>query len=448
MNFWRWALTAAVALGLAQIAATGQDRDPKSLKKRADELRKELESASGQKFQREVGVGLYSREELKTFLLKDLNVNLTKKKAKTWEKIGYKFGFYPKEFDLVATYVELLTESIAGFYHPRSKELKLVKDPGEQKFEEKAMERFLGVKMADVYLYHELFHGLQDQVHGLDGLKSGDDKNDDRIMAVDSLIEGEASFMHFSYMFKDRYELARKEVGREIADPPKKNYPRYLYKGLTFPYTIGFTFIDKVIEEKGWKTAAGMFSDLPLSSEMILHPEKYLGKERDYPTILTWRFAKLNEALGEAWTRLDDNVHGEYMIRLMFEELKLREQGVKAAAGWDGDRYTVYERSKDGRLLGLWASTWDSEAEAKEFLDNYLLLLGKKYQEFTKKSEADGRLVYTTKDQGLVIIERKGADLLIIEGMDEGDLKAIPALWENMKKDVLKEWKRPNMRYT
>jgi hypothetical protein len=349
----------------------------------------------------------------------------------------------------VSTYVELLTDSIAGFYHPRSKELKLVKDPGEQKLEEKMMERMLGVKMSDVYLYHELFHGLQDQLFGLDGLKSSDDKNDDRVMAADSLIEGEASYIHFHYMLKDKYDLAKGEVGKEVVDPPKKNYPRYLYKGLTFPYTIGFMFIDKVIEEKGWKTAGPMFSDLPLSSEQVLHPQKYLGKERDYPTNITLRFAKINEALGDAWARLDDNVHGEYMIRLMFEEFKMRKEGVPAAAGWGGDRYTVYERGADGRLLAVWATNWDTENDAKEFQAAYVKLLAKKYEGFEKQGdEKDGRVVYSTEDQGLVILERKGADLLILEGIDQDQLKVIPVIWENMTKEKMKEWKRPKMRYT
>jgi hypothetical protein len=302
--------------------------------------------------------------------------------------------------------------------------------------------------MADVYLYHELFHGLQDQLYGLDGLKSGDDKNDDRVMACDSLIEGEASYMHFNYMFKDRYDMAKKEVGREIADPPKKNYPRYLYKSLVFPYTIGFSFIDKCIEDKGWKTAGAMFQDLPLSTEQVLHPEKYLGKDRDHPTVITFPFAQINTALGEGWTRLDDNVHGEYMIRLMFEEFKMRKEGVAAAAGWDGDRYAVYERGKDGRLLAVWASTWDSEDEAKEFLEAYKTLLAKKYAELAESDSKDGRTTYTTKDQGLVIIERRGADILILEGADEPDLKVIPVLWDTLKKAELKDWKKPVMRYT
>lgn len=448
MKFIRIAVAALFVIGLTQIAVSSQDKTVKDLNKRADELRALLEENTGFKFKSMVGVGLYSKEDLKNFLLKELNANLSKRKTEMYEKIGYKFGFYPKDFDLMATYVELLTDSIAGFYHPRSRELKLVKDQGDQKLEEKAMERFLGVKMADVYLYHELFHGLQDQVHGLDGLKSGDDKNDDRVMACDSLIEGEASYMHFNFMFKERYAMAKREVGKEIVDPPKKHYPRYLYKGLVFPYTIGFSFVDHCIEEKGWKTAGPMFGDLPLSTEMVLHPEKYLGETRDYPTIVTLKFAKINAALGEAWTRLDDNVHGEYMTRLMFEEFKMRKEGVAAAAGWDGDRYCVWERASDRRLLGLWLSTWDSEGEAKEFIDQYKVLLGKKYEGLEDKGEKDGRLIFATKDQGLVIIERKGADVLILEGLDEAEFKAIPVIWDTMNKEELKNWKKPAMRYT
>jgi hypothetical protein len=443
MRWW------TAALLLLALTLSGQDKARQDLKKRAGELRGKLEQATDLKFKSEVGVGVYSKEELKGFLLKELATNLTKRKARAWEKIGYKFGFFPRDFDLVKSYVEMMTDSIAGFYHPRSKELKLVKDPGEAKPEEKQMERMLGVKMADVYLYHELFHSLQDQCYGgLNGLKSSDDRNDDRIMGVDSVIEGEACYMHFNYMFKEQYNLIKGMVGQEQADPPKPHYPRYLYKTLTFPYTIGFLFVDKCIQEKKWKTAATMFSDPPLSSEQVLHPDKYL-KERDYPTLITMRFARINEAVGEGWKRLDDNVHGEYTIRLMFEEQDLRKRGPKAAAGWDGDRFTVYERPGDGRLLLIWATTWDDEDEAKEFQEAYLELLGKKYGVLTPQGGADGRSLYRTKDQGVVALERKGADLLIIEGTDDAPAaeKLLPEVWKNLKKEELREWKKPVMNY-
>ena len=52
--------------------------------------------------------------------------------------------------------------------------------------------------------------------------------------------------------------------------------------------------------------------------------------------------------------------------------IMLRKHGGKtAAAGWDGDRYAVFEGSK--KSLGLvWLSTWDTEDDAREFAHGYV----------------------------------------------------------------------------
>ena len=56
----------------------------------------------------------------------------------------------------------------------------------------------------------------------------------------------------------------------------------------------------------------------------------------------------------------------------------LRKHGGKtAAAGWDGDRYAVFEGPKNA--LGLvWFSTWDSEDDAREFAHGYVAYQGAK----------------------------------------------------------------------
>ena len=50
----------------------------------------------------------------------------------------------------------------------------------------------------------------------------------------------------------------------------------------------------------------------------------------------------------------------------------LRKHGGKsAAAGWDGDRYAVFEGPKN-RLGLVWLTTWDSEDDAREFTAAYI----------------------------------------------------------------------------
>ena len=69
---------------------------------------------------------------------------------------------------------------------------------------------------------------------------------------------------------------------------------------------------------------------------------------------------------GEGWKELGRNVVGEMQLAVLLR----RHGGKPAAAGWDGDRYAVFE-GPEGKLGLAWLSTWDSEDDAREFARGY-----------------------------------------------------------------------------
>src|SRR5258708_23017730 len=72
------------------------------------------------------------------------------------------------------------------------------------------------------------------------------------------------------------------------------------------------------------------------------------------------------------WKRLDYDVEGEWGFYLILDEfLKSPVESRRAAAGWGGDRFAVYESSK-GEVLMTSLSTWDTENDAREFFDAYV----------------------------------------------------------------------------
>jgi hypothetical protein len=83
----------------------------------------------------------------------------------------------------------------------------------------------------------------------------------------------------------------------------------------------------------------------------------------------------LAAALGEGWTRFGSGTLGELLIGLLVgakdPELDTAMLSppdtwtVPAAAGWGGDRWSVYERA--GATACVLATRWDSEADAGEF---------------------------------------------------------------------------------
>jgi len=44
----------------------------------------------------------------------------------------------------------------------------------------------------------------------------------------------------------------------------------------------------------------------------------------------------------------------------------------RAAAGWAGDRYVVYEGSAPGEVFMAQLTAWDTESDAREFFDAYV----------------------------------------------------------------------------
>ncbi len=103
------------------------------------------------------------------------------------------------------------------------------------------------------------------------------------------------------------------------------------------------------------------------------------------------------------------------MLGELQTSVMLGRAGPKAAAGWDGDRYAVFEGPAE--QLGLvWFSTWDSEDDAREFAPAYA-----RYQ--TKRMGKDGfqpeqipDSLWRCMDNVCQVVERRGRDVAVIEG--------------------------------
>ena len=93
----------------------------------------------------------------------------------------------------------------------------------------------------------------------------------------------------------------------------------------------------------------------------------------------------------------------------------LGRQGAKAAAGWDGDRYAVFE-GPDQKLGLVWLSTWDSEDEAREFAQAYARYQTKRMGKDAFQPEKIPDSLWRCQDDVCQVVERRGADVAVIEG--------------------------------
>ncbi len=183
--------------------------------------------------------------------------------------------------------------------------------------------------------------------------------------------------------------------------------PPFILETLVGNYLKGAAFVFAV-QGQGWPAVEKLYKEYPpQSTEQILHPEKWLAREA--VTRFKWPDFGKERALRD-WELIDEDVIGEIQWRIIFKVNGEQAAGAEAAAGgWNGDRYAVFKRKGAEDTLLLLRTSWDSEAEATQFVEAYRRALAVKYQ---GAEEA-------------VSIEQQGAEVFIVEGGRKDDLGAL-----------------------
>lgn len=310
-----------------------------------------VERATGLRFKREPAVARRTRREIRAYVLAKLDQDLPGADFRGYESAARLFGFIPDTLDLRAAMTGVLGEQIAGFYDPDSAMLYVAAD----------VDSFL----LRTTISHELVHALQHQYLPLDSIIRQRRQNDRRTAAA-AVLEGQATLAQTLVMMP---ELSPEQLpsfweSRSVLDQQQdrmqefQGAPRWLRESLVFPYLGGADFVVWYRRQHGDAPPFG--TALPVSTEQILHPDRYAAG--DAPTDLTLT------APSAATVRYEDGL-GEFETRVLFEVLLPDPSGLRAAAlaaGWDGDRYQVLAAGPGGDAL-VWYSVWDGTAAADRF---------------------------------------------------------------------------------
>ena len=394
------------AAALSAAPALAQDEHP--ILKDVRKIQEEVAKMRGLEYQAPVKADVQKPETLKAMIMKSFEEEDSDGEMEKGEKVAKAFGLIPEEYQLRAAIIKFLSEQIGGFYDPEKKELFLIDrsgEPGAGGQEQKLND--------EMVMAHELHHALQDQNFALDRWFDVLGDHEDRVQAYKGLIEGEAQLVGMSYLFGkmgqpkiDMKQLNQMQESMLKMSPEGAKFravPPYLIENMMFPYTQGAEFVQELQRKYGWKGMDAFFANPPSSTEQILHPEKFHG-QRDEPVEISLP-GGLKKLLGEGTEELSENTLGEFSISLLLRALGVsKAKANTAASGWDGDRYVGYE-TKDGRVVVIWLSTWDSEAEAQRFTSTY--------GEALKKQRPDSYL------------ERRGTEVLWIHGSQGAELKKL-----------------------
>ena len=260
---------------------------------------------------------------------------------------------------------------------------------------------------------HELTHALADQHYDLDALHKDAKHDDDRSLAVSALIEGEATLAMMGAQMDDW-------DGSKIVKMPADDLDR------------GLSLISPVPVDDGRRQEpASGAADHLRDHDLPLFPRhgllRQLGQRRrlegrgrglpqparldraDPPSREVPRQARPADVidLGE----LKPGAAGRSWAGTCSASCRPRscwaEQGPKAAAGWDGDRYAVFE-GPDEKLGLVWLSTWDSEDDAREFAQAYARYQTRRMGKDAFQPEQIPDSLWRCQDNVCQVVERRG----------------------------------------
>ena len=420
-----------------------------------EELAPQVAELRGLPLLSEVEQHFQSTEELRQFLMSEIERSYPGDRLQIIGKRLLKFGFVVRPVDLKQTFMQLLSQQVAGYYDPIGKRMVLIKDrPGVARAGSPFMTQIInnlvvrqwGLSLEKILLAHELTHVIQDQHFDLMSLSLEDLEQEDRGIAARALVEGDATLLMMDYMLNARYPGTDSTMAPGLAENMRfwttnplirsfsmfQQAPRYLMDNLLFSYIDGFEFVLRLKEGGGWEAVDRAYGDPPTSSEQILHPEKYLG-ERDEP--LAVELPDLSAQLSD-WELLEENTLGEFNLRLLLDSYLHIQDARRAAAGWGGDRFRLYEHPESGRLALIWKSVWDTENDSEEFFHKYAILLEKRYgqageaaPEALEEQLAGGasRLEWE-HSSGKAVLEINANGVLLLDGLPEESRQTIGAL--------------------
>jgi hypothetical protein len=416
--------SALVGMAQAQSAAVATTSEAKkaAVVETTEAVLKETSELRQLPILRPVKSDTQTRDEIQRFLIKNMDEETTPAEMHASEISLKKLGLIPPDFQFRAFIIKLLTEQVAGYY-----------DPEQQEF---FLADWINLDGQKPVMAHELTHALQDQHFNLRRFDKWPKGDSDAELAVHALIEGDASLAMGVYVSRSplRIVALMKSMGESKSSTEEiDRAPRALRESLLFPYDQGMQWVTQLYRRDGWPLVSKAFTDLPQSTEQILHVDKYFAREAPIKVSLP----NIASALGNGWKQIDVDVNGEWGYYLILNEyLKSDVESKRAADGWGGDISSLYEGRKPGEVFIAQLSTWDTEPDAVEFFNAYAKRTEGRYKSASILPVKTGGGATEEKawctNEGNVFMQRRGSSVLVLEGVPEGrDARALTAkLWQ------------------
>lgn len=357
-----------------------------------------------------VPVRFLDRTQLRQYFIRSFEEDYLPSDRESDQKLLVTLGLLNPSDNLVNILLDLLQEQVIGVYSDEEKQMYLINDQAQ-----------FGPEAKITYA-HEFNHALQDQYFDLGKIAPEQPENADSGLAAQALIEGDSVLLERLWAQEnltpdELQQMANGAGGTSTLDQA----PLVVQRELLFPYTDGFSFARTQYQRTNSSTGVDdAFRTLPLSTEQILHPDKYRAGEQPIPVQLP----DVAQALGAGWRQIAANTLGELDTRILLEQYGDRTTASRAASGWGGDRWQLLE--KDGQQAIAWKTTWDTDNDAREFFDAYAQGLRQRFPG-ARQEEASAARQALTAAGNATELRRNGRDVLAVISFDRPTADQITA---------------------
>jgi len=344
------ALLGAAALAACRGEAPGGSGD--AVGRLVDSLRPVVERTVGLPFQAPPRYAVRSRAQVAAYLATKLNEELPPERLTAMHDVYRLLGQVPDSLDIRGLLTALYEEQVAGFFDPDSGTLFVYEGSDVRS----AQFKFV--------LAHELVHALQYDYLALDSIMH-QRRDSDRLAAAQAMLEGQATLASMKMMAPGQDLLSDDAIWETFREQLRTargsmqvfaETPRVLQEGLIFPYLEGAEFV-RWYERNGAGGGQPYGAAIPVSTEQVLHPQRYAA--RDMPVEVP--LDTVGAAPGES------DVMGEMGVAMLSADLAGAEVvSTTIPIGWAGDRYRLYQ-SPEGPAL-VWLIAWDDQRAADRFL--------------------------------------------------------------------------------
>lgn len=357
-------------LGLLALLAAGPVRADEAalLAGRVAKAQKLVEKVRGLGFRAPVASALLPEKELEAVLGKKLVQDLPvpfEPYAASLEAIG----LIEASPDLLRRLTRLYARQVVGFYDPAEKRFYIVpersRDSGGP----------AGDLMEQLLLAHELTHALQDQRLDLDRRMKALVDSTDALLALQAVLEGEATLLMTEALMASLPAEARKALGSDPTqqlldglDSPAtvegaEGVPDFFVKELVFPYAAGTAWVRLKRKQGGWAAVDAVYRHLPSTTSEILRPGASLPVRKRLAASDRPAPGPEQETSSTIWY----DTLGEWVLGSLLERAGAGAESKGAAAGWQDDR-VVFFAPKEPSSAGvgfLWRIRAGSPSAAK-----------------------------------------------------------------------------------